>query len=634
MFCHKCGAKLEDDDIFCPLCGARTEGAKASEPEPEQAPTPESEPAPTPEPSPEPAPTPEPEPTPEPAPAPTPEPEPAPAPDPKQEMLNIPDDMISEITGEGAFSSFRRQSAEEEKKGFFGNILSSVKIDSKTMLLAGAALIAIIVIVLVIIIISGALSKSTYKARPTLTTYITEDDTTTFFNGARKLKSLEGSCFIETNDAGFTFVINDQALYLSHGGSFNKIASGDIYNLTPSANSKAVYYMKDNDLFVNNGSEKKITTIVGVMSDLTVSPNGSAAAWTVTNYSEYEEEQSVTFGFDTPENAVGYMFDANDYDYSEYGWSDSYYSDAYGTEEKKDPEYKKYTYAYKGGEPEKLETVADIYSVSDNCGVIYAKTKNDKLAVCVNLAKEFEPVRGCTDFVASSADCSQILFYDSSSFKTYMYNTKLKDAVPVGSGEIYFFPGTHGYYCSDTFDSFLGFAYDNSGISTLYRFVRKGEEYNRIKIVGSSDIKESDVSEDGKTVIYLRDGKIYKKNTEKEDSEPVIVAADATSFVCGGNIKNIYFITTDRTLSWSSGDEKSVVPITRDDVTGYTMVGNDVCTFIYNDALYYSKNGGERQKITEVKEVQSLTTDGIAKDSEGRYWSTADGIKYSSTTLG
>ena len=120
-------------------------------------------------------------------------------------------------------------------------------------------------------------------------------------DGTNKIKEIEGYCDISVNNLGTSIVSTSDALYMIQGNNMKKISNDSVSKMVYAPNANVVYYVKDDTLYVNNGSEKKVASLDGPISNLTVSNDGSAAAWIETDESERDEEtgyyKTTTYGY-------------------------------------------------------------------------------------------------------------------------------------------------------------------------------------------------------------------------------------------------------------------------------------------------------------------------------------------------
>ncbi|MDR0991870.1 MAG: zinc ribbon domain-containing protein [Ruminococcus sp.] len=140
------------------------------------------------------------------------------------------------------------------------------------------------------------------------------------------------------------------------------------------------------------------------------------------------------------------------------------------------------------------------------------------------------------------------------------------------------------YYTASGYDSFS---------YTLYRLNRDLEPERIAK-----DIEKYQITEDGKTVFYLKNNDIYKISTSGGEDERI--AEDAIDFEASENGKAVYFKTEDNELYCIKNGESTLVTY---DLDAFSVSGGDV---YYLDGTEVYKSTGGRGKIIGEADI-SLT---------------------------
>ncbi len=475
------------------------------------------------------------------------------------------------------------------------NIPAKVKkIDFKALLknklVIAAAAVVVLAIVLIIIISSAASGGSEYGVVNEFLPMYDGEQLSFIYNGEVLKTKIEYSDSYYYYDSYYDSQYNDDVsvygwctadgLWLVNNNGAVKIAdSADSFEISSSA--QVVYYMADDALYVYNGKSAKIKEFDGNMYSLKVSPDGSACAWL-----------------------------------------------------ERDDDYEYHGYVYNGGKPVELGKIDSIVSVSNGGNLIYC-TKSGKIGYISAMSGDFEKIKTYSSIDAVSADCSSVLFYDGSS--TYMYNLSCSEAVKVSkSGFVSLVVPTRGYYAANNFNSFIGEC-DNA----VYRYTLKSGEYETIKL--TSDYSSYILSDDGKNLLYLRDGKLYKVSTVNENSDKITVAKNVISYGCDGQLDNIYYLNDDGELCYSNGREDgSKVVFDSDDVYNFSVNSSGVCVFIYDydtteseGTIAYSAKGGDKQKCSGLSSVSVVSSSKYtyALDTDGVLYISDDGKSFKNTKI-
>ncbi len=434
-----------------------------------------------------------------------------------------------------------QQAAQAIKSRSFKELLRN-----KTVLICCAA---VIVVILLIVIIACSAAGPSYKLKGAY--YGVDDgvDSTFFYNGAivKNVSLSDSASLLDSSlDGTAALVYDDGGLYIFKNGKSSLIDDDlDTKAASISANGKTVAYVSDDSVYVYTGGKpKKVADLESSYACYpVVSPNGKVVA-----FADYDDDDIKT-------------------------------------------------YIWKGGSKAvDLDSGIIPVSVSDGGKMIYGANSSGKLCYIKNLKKGGEEKIGSIYKIAGiSYDHTKILYTNDNG--TYCFDTSLdkEDGVRISKSSVS--PVSDFSYQDipyiDNFKKFYGEASGN-----LYKFVRKGKEYDDVKLV--SDFESGVFSEDYKSIVYIDDGDVMKgslSNLKNADE----IGDDAISVRANDTLSVIYYLEDDYTLRYTVKDKKIA-----SDVRSYVVTDSGVCVFRDTDGdLYYSVKGGDKKK-TGLDEVTSL----------------------------
>lgn len=292
-------------------------------------------------------------------------------------------------------------------------------------------------------------------------------------------------------------------------------------------------------------------------------------------------------------------------------------------------------FIYRNGKSQELAKNMHPIAVANSGKYIYAfkETEDYKIDVySVNLKGETEKIRSEVNSIMFNKDNSEVLLVSNS--KTYL-KVKNKEAETIlsNSGKILLPNGVAESNGSYNISTFLKQVYisDNS----VY-YVKNAD--NRYR-VGKKDVTDAQISEDGKTVYYVRNDSLYSVPV-KEDAEETRLAKEVDTstyapYVVNPSGKGVYYIDDDQTLRYTTkGDDSDRVA---DDVKNMTISSKGIVFFIGDDdQLYSSKNGAKATKIsTKDDEIVNIYNSGkytyyatLSDDEEMSIFASDGGAKF------
>lgn len=241
-------------------------------------------------------------------------------------------------------------------------------------------------------------------------------------------------------------------------------------------------------------------------------------------------------------------------------------------------------------------------SVSDNGKYVYYVNNDSKLYLYNG--KDSEKIATDVYNYLVNKDATEIIYVKDS--KTYYHTVKMSEAVKVTSDTVYNVVLPHGVvsytgnYANivgvDTFKGTVLACYDN-----LVWLNEKGD--NAVKICSSDNAYQ--LSEDGKSILYVKSGDLYKVKKLNEKMEAVVVCDEkyVEQFVASADLSKVY-IANDDELYYVKSEDK-LVKISNDltyDYGYYLAYNNamDKVFFVEDDTLYYA--GTKEKSAQEVED--------------------------------
>lgn len=456
---------------------------------------------------------------------------------------------------------------------------------SLVKILIPAAAAVVVVVLLAVLLLGGKKSSGVMEyAKDTLTySYRSE----TFFNLSGQSENADDiyGCYTSGNGETTIYITNERELFYIDN-KFNEVSiADDVYDVWMGLTGENfVYVVDDNDdfydttLYLYNVKSKKSTKIdTGVYaSSICVSPSGKTVAY-LKNYEGYTDNTLYL--------SVG------------------------------------------GKDPVKVDKDGCFpVAVSDNGKNFFYRNSDDKLYYYNG--KDSEKIEtnvggGGTFFVNSTV--SELLFYKND--KTYYYTPKMKEPLKVAGDSIddWVQPGgaeTRANPLCYTYtgqayvfgvDSFKGGVFTADGY--LYWLNDKGTD--AVKIVNSSYLDSYQLSEDGKSLLYIRSGELCKISKFDEDMKSTTLYDDQylTHFVASGDLSKIYLITDEDELYYYKS-QKKIEKISNDFTYEYDNIAYNESQkkiFYIEDDDLYSATTSSKSKTVVKPEVESVTSmlDGI-----------------------
>lgn len=171
------------------------------------------------------------------------------------------------------------------------------------------------------------------------------------------------------------------------------------------------------------------------------------------------------------------------------------------------------------------------------------------------------------------------------------------------------------------------------GVSDLRNHVFATDDGDLVYVNGKwesdklvSNVSNGQMSKDGKTILYLKNSKVYsikaKKGAEgKELAEDV----ENAGFLPDG--KSFYWEDEDGVFYFQKGTGKAKK--VAEDIQNTRLTHDGYLIFQSDDEWYYSKNGGKKTKLSdEISYVSTGMDYTIYKDEDGNYYYTAKGMKF------
>ncbi len=380
----------------------------------------------------------------------------------------------------------------------------------------------------------------------------------------------------------------------SAGTSFMKTLTGDLYIAGSSGIVKAdegisdtrlfacadkagiVYYEKDGKVFRYRDSPEEISRLYGIAVSVTVSPDGSCAAW----------------------------------------------CDSEGGNKK--------CYVYRNGNVEELSGAEETVSITDD-GSLMIGTAGDQLVVCRDNSRSFTPAAKCGGITAVSSDRTQVIFKDEHNpADTYLFDSTSPEPVFLYSGSVSLYSPSGMHPEPDSFAMFTAEVTDHkAGTHSLAMFTRDGSSYKVRTLLDLDKVSSFILSEDSKRVIYIKDGTLCVKNTVNTFSKESNVADGVFGMYADSSLSDIYYLTKDNVLYHTDGGTPKKISL---NVGAASMICGGVCTFVSDGTVYYSDHGGDIRKADGIGKVKFLY-DGTAVSEDEEQYMTLDGKTFINTGI-
>lgn len=451
------------------------------------------------------------------------------------------------------------------------------------ILIPAAAAAMVVVVLLAVLLLGGKKSSGAMGHAKDMLGY--NYNTECFYNLSGQSEDADDvySSYTSGNSETTIYITDERELFYIDN-KFNEVSIADeVYNVWMGLTGENfVYAVDDNDdyydttLYLYNVKSKKSTKIdTGVYaSSICVSPSGKTVAY-LKNYEGYTDNTLYL--------SVG------------------------------------------GKDPVKVDKDGCFpIAVSDNGKNFFYRNSDDKLYYYNGKDSEkIETNVSGTFFVNSTV--SELLFDKNG--KTYYYTPKMKeplkvagdsidDLVQPGGAETRSNPLCYTYtgqaYVFGV-DSFKGGVFTADGY--LYWLNDKGTD--AVKIVNSSYLDSYQLSEDGKSLLYIRSGELCKISKFNEDMKSTTLYDDEylTHFVASGDLSKIYLITDEDELYYYKS-QKKIEKISNDFTYDYDNIAyseSQKKIFYIEDDDLYSATTSSKSKTVVKPEVEFVTSmlDGI-----------------------
>ena len=267
-------------------------------------------------------------------------------------------------------------------------------------------------------------------------------------------------------------------------------------------------------------------------------------------------------------------------------------------------------------------------SVTDNGKYVYYVDSDYKLYLYNG--KDSEKITSDIDSSCwVNRDATEILYTKDG--KTYYHTVKMDEAVKIAGDELYdiILPGEVVVFYNnaemvglDTFKGAVLNCYDD-----IMWLNKKGDE--AIEICNSTNLYQ--LSEDGKSILYVEGGDLYKIKKLSDDMEAILVCDEmyVEDFAASDDLSKIY-VASDDELHYVKGENK-FEEITNDlteSYYGYYIAYNEAMGkifFIEDDTLCYA--GTKEKSVEEVEE----DVNGLNEYRDGILFTIEDEDDYSYT---
>ena len=182
-------------------------------------------------------------------------------------------------------------------------------------------------------------------------------------------------------------------------------------------------------------------------------------------------------------------------------------------------------------------------------------------------------------------------------------------------------------YATDSSDIYLGldsyagsFVKEHSSDSWgKYNILFVDRNYNVHRIL--EDIDYSVLAEDGKTIVFMKDGLLYRIDGTKTDTRPVTISSpNVYQFAVTPDGKTVFYALQDGQLFMTDGKDTTKLAdytfIMSADYQGNASITGDTLYYITDGVLYSVKKGEEPHSYPASFEgdIDSVSCDGVAVD--------------------
>lgn len=419
-----------------------------------------------------------------------------------------------------------------------------------------------------------------YEKEPDTAKYVTRVREVTFFDRSgsqtgtaadaeRQMTNSLGTMFVTTAAGDLYIVRPDDLIKADEGISVTRLFGC-------AENADIVYYEKDDKIVRYDGAVTELSPVYGIAQFVTVSPDGSCAAW--------------------------------------------------GASDRGD----KKVYVSRNGNIEELSGAEEIVSITDD-GSLMIGISNEQLVVCADNSRTFTPVCKCGSVREVSGDRTKVIFTDEHNPPaTYLYDHSLGEPVFLYPGSLTVYSPDCCRPVSDNFDLFVADVTNHkAGTHSLMLFSRDGSSYKTKTLLDLDMVSKYRLSANGDKVLYLKEGTLAVKSTVSSFAKENIIADNVFSMYADSSLRDIYFVTPDYELYWSDGGAPVKLTL---NVGAEEMIYDGVITFISDGTLYYSEHGGDITRGEGIEKVKFLTGGTAISEDEEQYI-TFDGKKFINTGI-
>lgn len=448
------------------------------------------------------------------------------------------------------------QTAPTANKTIIDEVKSAVaeKKFPKKIAIIAAALAAVILLIALICAFSSS-GKFEFAEGDYRVIYTEDDDVSAvLYDGKVIAKDIEGEISITEAAKGTkAFFVNEEGnLYQITKEGAEKLV-GDVSGFSVSSSGDTIVYLdKENALFSYSIKKEEKTRIAGsYVSSYVMSEDGKAVAYTERKLPEKADDitEALTAEY------VGHVY-------------------------------------YKG---ESVKIGKDVFfgAISNGAKYIYYTKADDKGETdlyLTNLKDERVKIASEVEDVVWNADLSQILFNtDGKWYVSVKGGEKIKiDGVSSSVSSLFVIDGVKQ---TEKFQNnyFLGYS---DGEYSIYKVNKK---WSAEKLAGGID--SCSISDDGKTIYYIKSDKLYILGNDEAIEE------DVKGFSLTSDGKAVYFRSEDDTLYYKKG-KKAKKRIADDVKTAYITHDDTILFLDEDDALFSSVNGKAPKSVgADIEDV-------------------------------
>lgn len=465
----------------------------------------------------------------------------------------LPEAIVTEAAPAPAPEPFVQADPIVRKKKNEGKKPARLKLDPKLIAIAAAALVLVILLIIFVPkLFSG--SGSGFTLRKDYVQSGKMGDEWLGFNKAGKVSKLENDESISngTRSADGTLIVlldSDDVMYIYDGSKFTKAAE-EVKSFLLSFDGKTIAYTDEDDALYlySGGKAKKVAEDVASLR--AVSPDGKAVA-----YTKRSNDTVRGYFYDGKEREIG-----------------------------------------KNMTPMALSAKGTYVYYTNQNGVLYVQKGEN--------SDNRQKIADSVSSAVFNADGTQAVVNDGT--KTY-FSEKAGERVEISKSTIRILTPSRAmrdsrYVGVKNLKNQLYTSYVSGDGYTVFRLSSKLETTSLVRNVFSLSLQE-----DGKTITYLKNDKLYLMNTSASDPEGKLLAGNVDAYISSVDGK-IFLYENDEKETFIVNTNGKSQKVVGESVSEWAAVGKGFL-YVIDDELYFT-TGGKGSKLSGLSDdVEDLEGD-------------------------